>query len=226
MVRLNEEARSLFVSIDTTGERGELLLFVLLEELLGAPQVLCKMSLKTNPAVHFHGVDGIHIKAVEGGRMLIYWGEAKVYATFSEALSSCFKSLAPYLLDDGGGPSHRDLLLARTHLDTGNQELTERVVSYFVEGAADSQSREICGAALIGFGSDVYQNVNQDGSVDSDAIRAELLTWVTKIGGSVKGQKIESFRNDVLEVVLGGFAVEDLVELGEHVGKELIVGAV
>ncbi|MCP3935521.1 MAG: DUF1837 domain-containing protein [Actinomycetia bacterium] len=92
-VRLNREARALFVDADTTGELGELLLFALLEELVGAPQVLSKISLKTNSRVHYHGVDGVHVRARIDGGIDLYWGEAKIYASFGAAVSSCFKSL-------------------------------------------------------------------------------------------------------------------------------------
>jgi Cap4 SAVED domain len=46
-----------------------MLLYLLLEVELGIPQLLCKTPLKTNPEVHYHGVDGVHGKVTDtGGR--------------------------------------------------------------------------------------------------------------------------------------------------------------
>lgn len=196
-IRLNEEARQLFTAAGNTGELGELLLFALLEELLGAPQILCKMSLKTSPSMHFHGVDGIHARAVEGGGLQVYWGEAKVYASFPDALSSCFESLAPYLLDDGSGPAQHDLLLARDNADMGDERVTERLIEFFVEGSSDTQLREICGAAVIGFGSDAYRHLGPAGEVDDEALRARVDDWLGKIANAINARGIEKFRLSV-----------------------------
>ena len=47
MSQLEEQARHLFTDIKKTGEGGEVLLYLLAEGLLGYPQLLCKMPLKT-----------------------------------------------------------------------------------------------------------------------------------------------------------------------------------
>ena len=37
------------------------LLFLLAERFLKLPQILCKMDLKTDPRMHYHGADGVSI---------------------------------------------------------------------------------------------------------------------------------------------------------------------
>lgn len=66
--KLTKEARKLFIhptntpaNPDTTGETGEILLYFLLESVLGVPQVVAKMELKTNPNDELKGSDGIHM---------------------------------------------------------------------------------------------------------------------------------------------------------------------
>ncbi|NVM22141.1 MAG: DUF1837 domain-containing protein [Desulfobacterales bacterium] len=51
---LSNEARSLFTDIGNTGEGGELLLFILTESILGYPQAISKMALKTSSQMHCH----------------------------------------------------------------------------------------------------------------------------------------------------------------------------
>jgi hypothetical protein len=42
-----------------------MLLYLLLEVELGITQLLCKTPLKTNPEVHYHGVDGVYGKVID-----------------------------------------------------------------------------------------------------------------------------------------------------------------
>ncbi|MEN5053528.1 DUF1837 domain-containing protein [Brevundimonas naejangsanensis] len=96
--RLNHEAVSLFKrvrSVSNSGEAGELLLFLLTEWIIGAPQIIAKMSLKTNPQMPVHGSDGIHVKFVpKTGKLLFYSGEAKLYSRIDRAIASAAKSIA------------------------------------------------------------------------------------------------------------------------------------
>lgn len=103
VLQLQGEAKKLFTKIKTSGEGGELLLYALLEIGLGLPQILCKMSLKTHGQVHYHGVDGVHARALPNGDLAVYWGEAKLYADVNAGIDAAFASLAPFLLDAGGG---------------------------------------------------------------------------------------------------------------------------
>jgi hypothetical protein len=139
-VRLTVEARSLFVTMKNSGEGGELLLYLLLEEVLGIPQILCKMPLKTNTQMHYHGTDGIHAKVLENGNLALYWGEAKIHATVTSAIDTCFASIAPFLTDGVVGSASRDLLLLRDNLDAGTEELTAALVRYFEEGPGRFQA--------------------------------------------------------------------------------------
>src|ERR1700722_716078 len=68
--RLSREGRAYLRKMDTSGEAGEMLLYLLLEAVLGAPQMVAKMELKTNPKMENHGSDGIHMKWDEKDQVL------------------------------------------------------------------------------------------------------------------------------------------------------------
>ena len=57
---LVEQARRSFTDVAKTGEGGEMLLFLLAERFLKLPQILCKMDLKTDTRMHYHGADGVY----------------------------------------------------------------------------------------------------------------------------------------------------------------------
>ncbi len=77
VIELHSKAKSLFTELEKTGEFGELLLYTLVQEVLGLPQLISKMSLKTSGKLHYQGADGIHVKYESSTDSLsLYWGES------------------------------------------------------------------------------------------------------------------------------------------------------
>lgn len=203
VARLQTEARELFSRLDTSGEGGELLLYFLLEAHLRIPQILSKMSMKTNANVHFHGVDGVHAEALQGGTLAVYWGESKIYDDFGKAISACFDSIEPFLNDAGGGPLQRDIHLVRDRVDSGDRDLTLALARYFDSDEPDATRLEVRGACLIGFSHDDYLNpFMPDGKTLVSSISTILSDWQTKIAARVKGKNIHEFHIEVFCVPL------------------------
>lgn len=182
MVRLNEQARDLFVKSEKSGEGGELLLFLLLERVLQRPQLISKMALKTNSQVHVHGADGIHANLSGDGVLDLYWGESKLYQSSSEAFRDCFESIAPYLRADGGESRKRDLLLVREHLNVVQAELISYLLEYFDETKQKSLNVRWNGVCLVGFDHKNYPNI----SALDDVQKVQLLNMLEQWQGTVK----------------------------------------
>lgn len=198
LVALDQEARALFTQLATSGEGGELLLYVLLEVELGLPQLLCKMPHKTDAQMHVHGTDGVHGKLLDDGRLALYWGEAKLYDDAAAAVRRCFDDLAPYLLDEGDGESQRDLLLAREHVDTGDPALTAALRRFFEQDTLESTRVEVRAAALVGFDvTDYPMPFGDDGQTIADDVAAAMADWHDKIGTRIARNKIEAFDIEV-----------------------------
>lgn len=116
---LRQEAFDLFkrahVATNRNGEAGELILYLLTEWLLEAPQIVAKMSLKTNTEMPVHGADGVHVRyCAEAGRLYIYWGEAKLYGSLDQAITEAAKSIAESLDDK---KIKHEITLVKRHLD-------------------------------------------------------------------------------------------------------------
>lgn len=203
ILQLQGEARQLFTKIKTSGEGGELLLYTLLEITLGLPQVLCKMSLKTNPQVHYHGVDGVHAKALANGNLAVYWGEAKLYKDVKAAIDAAFTSLAPLLLDPGGGAAERDVLLLRDNADTGDEQLTEALIRYFTDDTPEASRLEVRGACLVGFSVSNYPDPFEDGRQSiREEVAAAMQEWRAHLGAAVATQALAAFEIEVFCVPL------------------------
>lgn len=104
-VHLHRQAVDLFKrankNTNRNGEFGELIIYLLIESVLKAPQFVAKMSLKTSAQMPVHGSDGIHLSydSASGG-LKLYWGESKCYASVKRAIDKAAKSIAENLQHD------------------------------------------------------------------------------------------------------------------------------
>ncbi|WP_200909301.1 MULTISPECIES: HamA C-terminal domain-containing protein [unclassified Sphingomonas] len=196
VAELVERAKRSFTDLATTGEGGEMLLYLLAERFLKLPQILCKMDLKTDSRVHYHGADGVYAGITSEGVLKLYWGESKVYATPAAAISSCLDSLAPYLIepDHEGSERERDLLLLSDKADLTDERLTSALRKYFDRSSPMSNRVRYCGVALVGFGVPFYPAEGASALADeiAKAAKTALVEWVGKVGEGVVKNKLET----------------------------------
>jgi hypothetical protein len=198
VLALEREAVDLFVKADMSGEAGELLLYFLLEAVLGLPQLLCKMPLKTNPQMHVHGSDGIHGSVLPSGQLALYWGESKLHADIGKAIGSCFRDLVPYLRDDGTGRTQRDLELLRDHLDLRDEKLVDALARYFCEDTIESTRIVYRGAVLIGFDLDAYPTPHEaDGVTVRAEVAAAVASWFSRVSSAISTHAVDKFEIEV-----------------------------
>lgn len=150
-----KEARSLFrrpeVSEDNpdkTGEAGEMLLYFLMESVLKAPQVVCKMELKTNSNDEVKGSDGIHAKYCPDDQIVdFYFGESKLYQESSRAISDAIKSIKSF--HDNEMYRHEFNLVTR-NFKFAQEETRESIKNMIVAGEPGEDVR-VNHACLIGY---------------------------------------------------------------------------
>lgn len=200
---LESQTRSLFTKLEKSGEGGELLLYLLLEAMLSTPQILCKMPLKTSTEMHVHGADGVHARLLPNGNLALYWGESKLYASPNGAIDACFKSIAPFLLDEGGtDATERDLMLVRENVDAGDPDVTAALAHYF-EDEAGAAKVEFRGACLVGFSLDDYPHpFGEDGQTIREQVATAIGEWQQRIADRIGKHKLEAFEFEVFCVPL------------------------
>ncbi len=197
IVSLHEQARNLFVKSESSGEGGELLLFLLMERVLQRPQLISKMALKTNTEVHVHGSDGIHATLADDGVLDLYWGESKLYKSSSEAFRDCFESIAPYLRPDGDLRRKQDLLLVREHLNVTQIELAAHLLEYFDETNPKTLKVRWNGVCLVGFDHDNYPNIAALDDMEHEALSKAVSRWHKTVGSRIKEFEIVDVRVDL-----------------------------
>lgn len=204
LMRLRQEASSLFTDLANTGEGGELLLFVMAEAVLKLPQLLCKMDLKTNSRMHIHGADGLHAGVdPASGHLLLYWGESKLYADPVDAVRECFASIAPMLKSSGeSGQGTRDMQLLGRHADLADEPLTGAVKRFLDPRDERFNQLEFCGLCLVGYDSDAYPSSSQNSSHEEvvQNILAQLPRVKAAIARRVGNENLTQFAFHVISV--------------------------
>lgn len=155
MSQLTEKARSLFIKAKLgshrSGEAGEIVLYILTEWLLQAPQIVSKMYLKTNNQMPVHGTDGIHARFDNLTKKLhLYWGESKAHATMSSALSSALDSIKEFITESHD-QREIEIVSAYSDFDELNEETREAFLRYLDPYAEESNERIVTHSCLLVF---------------------------------------------------------------------------
>ncbi|MDN6305960.1 MAG: DUF1837 domain-containing protein [Corynebacterium sp.] len=216
IMSLEEQARNLFVKSESSGEGGELLLFLLMERVLQRPQLISKMPLKTNTEVHVHGSDGIHASLADDGVLDIYWGESKLYKSSSEAFRDCFESIAPYLRPDGDSRRKQDLLLVRDHLNVTQIELAAHLLEYFDETNPKTLKVRWNGVCLVGFDHSNYPNIAALDEAQQQAVSKAVGRWHKTVG-----RQLEKFEIVGVNIDLFCIPMPDVADLRARVLKRM-----
>lgn len=191
---LVERAKRSFTDLAKTGEGGEMLLFLLAERFLKLPQVLCKMALKTDTRMHYHGADGVYAGVTADGVLKLYWGESKVYKNVGTAINDCLASLAPFLTepDNEDADREQDLILLSDKADLSDPKLTDALRRYFDKSSVMSNRVQYCGVALVGFDAPFYPADDATAVAEQiiEASRQALAGWSGTIGTKLLAEKL------------------------------------
>jgi len=170
-----EKARRVFIKAlklqKTTGEPGELILYLLLETVLKAPQLVAKMTLKTNSDMPVHGSDGIHVRFDDAEDNLhLIWGESKLYQQLSSALRTAISSISDFE-EEESDKKDREIDIIRQHSSLADNSLHEPLMRYF--DPYESVSNDVLDfhACFVGFDSELYESQESE---NPDSLEKEL----------------------------------------------------
>jgi len=175
--RLQREAIDLFIkanrATNRNGEAGELLLHLLTEWILEAPQLIAKLALKTDRNAPVLGSDGVHVGySTRHDSLILYLGEAKLVANASQAISRAAKSIQESLT---ASSMEHELRLVSRNIDLANLSAKQRdLLLTYLDPNEDHENynkRLDIITCLIGFDFDAYQRLGLD---DGDAAFALL----------------------------------------------------
>lgn len=161
---LKKKAKDLFMDLATSGEFGELILYLILRDFFDAPQMVCKMALKTNPNMPVFGADAIHV-GFNGHTMILYHGESKMFSentpthAIKESINSSENFLKNKKLKNGARARDFEINLISSHFSVPNcsQEQKEMILNYLNPLRKEYNDSKDVAVCLIGFDLDFYK---------------------------------------------------------------------
>lgn len=207
----------------SSGEIGELILFVLLEGVLGAPAVASKPYLKMNGQDQVKGCDGVHI-LYDGNDVVIYYGESKLSPDADYCVSDSAKSIKAYHAN-GGKKKGRDLSVIAQNVDLNisgdHKEAIENELLYYlnpVKRKKKERTYKEINACFLGFDHDSYKKLE---AVDKAERNQLLLEEITKGFPAILNKIDKSIDSDISDYNFHYFimpfdSVSDLQKLCEE----------
>jgi hypothetical protein len=202
--RLQREALSLFIKAqrqaNRNGEAGELLLFIMTEWILNAPQLLAKVPLKSNRNIPIQGTDGIHVAYLpERNTICTYWGEAKLVANVDDAIRKAVRSIKTAIKPDR---AQFELALVSRHLMTTglSADAQKAIKGYLNPFDNESYNRRLdATTCLIGFDFAGYDQLGLD-SVDNEFLVLSSSAFEDVAKRFSRSLKSAGIRNRLIEV--------------------------
>ena len=206
IIQLRNKAFDLFKkaqrNTNRNGEFGEVIAYLLIEYVLKAPQLVAKMSLKTNPQMPVHGSDGIHVSYdVASGGLTLLWGESKCYASVTSAISEAVESVAENLQSE---KMKQELFLIEQHGDLSHfSEAGQKAIMSFLDPYDENYNKRIDRSVIvIAFDFKRFADMNalkptEVEAAFEDALRKQLDACATRLDEHLKKHGIEHHSLDV-----------------------------
>lgn len=214
-ISLRDTAADLFIKAQKatgrSGECGELLLFLLLEWVVEAPQIIAKMALKTNGQMPVHGSDGIHIKYDDQtNTLLFFWGEAKLHASISSGLERAITSISEAIQY---GKMTTDINLVKRYFDlSGLPAASKAPILEHLDPLSPSYGSKLdVSACLIGFNFAKFGKLANEEKIEDafcEFLGEELSDAVNRLEATLKAKGISHHRMEFFFLPVP--SVEDL----------------
>jgi hypothetical protein len=188
MMGLAEKARALFIKAKKgshrSGEAGEIVLYILTEWLLQAPQIVSKMYLKTNNQMPVHGTDGIHARYDnKTKRLYLYWGESKAHVKMATALSSALDSVKEFITE-AHDKREIEIVAKYSDFDSLDKDSREAILRYLDPYADESNERVIIHSCLL-----IFEFIPPKGTKSEDAEQLFIKLTQDRVEGFIASIK-------------------------------------
>ena len=153
---IHNEAKEMFNTSKSSGDLGELILFILLES-RGIVQLYSKIRRKTARNTNVHGYDGAHIE-IKNGEIILHFGEAKIYQNFNDAVTNAINSI----IDMKSEQKKLEFRMIRDDIDESKfDSFTEELMTYVNPYINNPTPKKISHPIFIGYEWNTIQILEQ-----------------------------------------------------------------
>jgi hypothetical protein len=193
-----KNVRSLFMSAPGENEAGEILLFLLVESLHRAPQVVCKMETKHDPSTRVPGASGIHARWEETDSSLaLILSKARLHASLGQALDDLLQEI-PKLQDRE--QQKREFQFVTSNYRFLDQESKSSILRYTL-GRALPKTYSVTFACLVGFDLDTYKQLKTNRHRTAEEFRQAYQRRQAEFKRQLKrrlGREVSDMRCEVM----------------------------
>lgn len=197
---------------NSSGEVGELLLFLMIEHYLKAPAIAYKMWYKANASDPVKGSDAIHARYdSSSNELFVYFGESKLHQNKYNGISDAAKSISEYHKEDEDGKikKNRDIHLVTEIMDlnyAGTQAEKETLIdilcAYLDPVSEDYEKKDSVrevNACLIGWNEKAYAEAHSESTDKREAkfvslFKEQAESVISLIENSIKANDITELR--------------------------------
>lgn len=179
------------------GELGEILLYMFLETVLGAPKLLSKMELKGTRNQYNYNSDAVHFFSFQtenGQHNQIILCESKLIGDVNDAITNAFKSLQISL-------KNRDYDFSLVSTEIFKETISEKEAEYIIEQIVPNLTsdyknnliKETAAGIFIGYNQEVNpcDDTIQTRKKNVEAIRALIPQITQKLNTEIKKAQLE-----------------------------------
>lgn len=160
--------------ITTSGELGEILLYIFAKEVKGAKKLISKFMNRERRSRNILGRDSIFGFQGEDGNIYMLMGESKIRGDSNDGLREAQSDINTFW--QSPADIDHEVQLASAHI---RDEITEDSLpiyeAYFVEGSTKFANLKFKNIIFVGYSFDKLQELI-DGTIDNDGFATEVIT--------------------------------------------------
>ena len=204
--------------INSKGDYGELLLYLVLSVFYDVPKFVTKARLRSTTKEQIKGFDCAHF-SIDGSKVTLWLGEAKFHKSVSGAVSSAFNSLNDHLNDPEKIKSELKILGGEIEINKILEPEKYDLLKQYVSGGKSLDKVNIAVPVLITYDSSC---INKHGStgiadIEDDTLRLELEAELESHFKKIYRKAWPTHKN--IKIVFFAIPLESVSELKKMIGQ-------
>lgn len=204
--------------INSKGDYGELLLYLVLSVFYNVPKFVTKARLRSTTREQIKGFDCAHF-SIDGSNVTLWLGEAKFHKSVSGAVGSAFSSLNDHLNDPEKIKSELKILGGEIEVNKELEPETYELLKQYVSGGKSLDKVNIAVPVLITYDSSCIKKHCSSGiaDIEDDSLKQDLETELESHFKKIYSKAWPAHKN--IKIVFFAIPLESVSEIKRMIGQ-------